>query len=114
MDPRRSIVAPRRAQMAKKTGPTLAFMSEPMNDVESLGERIALFSAQIHAATYQLLVLIREFDQREGWCGGFRSCAHWLNWRTGLALGAAREQCRVARALADLPRISGAMQRGEL
>lgn len=28
---------------------------------------------------------------------GFRSCAHWLNWRTGLDLGAAREKVRVTR-----------------
>jgi hypothetical protein len=40
------------------------------------------------------------------------SCAHWLNWRTGLAMGAAREKVRVARALGDLPRLSGAMRRG--
>ena len=56
---------------------------------------------------------MREFDQREGWGGGFTSCAHWLNWRTGLALGAAREQVRVARALGDLPFLSAAMRRAD-
>ena len=35
-------------------------------------------------------------------------CAHWLNWRTGLDLGAAREKLRVAAALADLNHISAA------
>jgi hypothetical protein len=85
-----------------------------MDDLEILGERIATLSAQIQAATYQLLVMIREFDAREGWCRGFRSCAHWLNWRTGLAFGAAREKVRVARALATLPAIARAMERGEL
>ena len=84
-------------------------------DVERLGESIAELSARIQAATYELLILIREFDAREGWSdGGFRSCAHWLNWRTGLDLGAAREKVRVARALAELPRLSAAMQRGDL
>ena len=86
-------------------------------DVERLGESIAELAARIQAATYELLVLIREFDAREGWndgFNGFRSCAHWLNWRTGLALGAAREKVRVARALAELPRLSAAMQRGDL
>ena len=58
--------------------------------------------------------MVREFDEREGWGGGFKSCAHWLNWRTGLALGAAREKVRVARALAELPRLSDAMRRGAL
>ena len=37
-----------------------------------------------------------------------------MNWRTGLALGPAREKVRVARALADLPLLSAAMLRGRL
>jgi hypothetical protein len=37
-----------------------------------------------------------------------------LHWRTGIDPGAAREKVRVSRALADLPRISAAMQHGEL
>ena len=81
------------------------------SDNEALGNRIAEAAARIQAATYELLVLIREFDERAGW-GGFASCAHWLSWRIGLAPGAAREHVRVARALADLPRLSGAMRRG--
>ena len=82
--------------------------------LEALGEHIAQLSAEIQAATYQLLVMLREFDERDGWNGGFRSCAHWLNWRTGVELGAAREKVRVARALASLPLLSEAMRRGEL
>jgi hypothetical protein len=79
-----------------------------------LGDEIALLSAQITAATYHLLILIRQFDDQAGWGNGFRSCAHWLNWRTGLSLGAAREKVRVAHALADLPKIAGAMRRGQI
>ena len=79
--------------------------------MEQLADRIAELSARIQAATYELLVLIRQFDQREGW-SDFSSCAHWLSWRAGLAPGAAREHVRVARALADLPRLSDAMRRG--
>src|SRR5262249_34019505 len=41
-------------------------------------------------------------------------CAHWLNWKIGIDMGAAREKVRVARALESLPRISAAMARGEL
>lgn len=99
-------------------GPPTALAGPDATDVEALGERIAELSALLSATEYQLLVLIREFDERVGWAGGggggFRSCAHWLNWRTGLALGSAREKVRVARALADLPVISAAMERGEL
>ena len=83
-------------------------------DVDRLGDQIAELSAHIQAATYRLLVMIREFDERSGWNTGFRSCAHWLNWRTGLDLGAAREKVRVARASSDLPLISEAMRRGRL
>ena len=60
----------------------------------------------------ELLVLIREFDEREGWGGGFKSCAHWLNWRTGLAMGAAREKVRVARALVGLIQFRGRFPKG--
>src|SRR5207249_3920958 len=35
-------------------------------------------------------------------------------WRVGLDLGAARERVRVARALANLPRLAQALARGEL
>ena len=80
-------------------------------EVERLGERIAELSSRIQAATYDLLVLIREFDAQTGW-SGWTSCAHWLSWRTGLAPGAAREHVRVARALGKLPKLSDAMRRG--
>jgi hypothetical protein len=85
--------------------------------VDLLGEKIAVLSAQLDAATYSLLEMIAEFDREEGWAGPiapFRSCAHWLNWRTGLALGAAREKVRVAHALEQLPRIAESLKRGEI
>ena len=86
-------------------------MQQP--ELRRLGDQIAELSARIDAATYELLCYLREFDRGYGW-EGFRSCAHWLNWRTGLALGAAREKLRVATALADLNHVSAAMARGQL
>ena len=86
--------------------------SQP-HDLKLLENRIAELSARIQAATYELLCYLREFDRHYGW-EGFRSCAHWLNWRTGLDLGAAREKMRVAEALADLNHISAAMACGRL
>ena len=83
-------------------------------EVDALGERIAELSARLQAATFHLLSMIREFDERSGWSCGFRSCAHWLNWRTGIDLGAAREKVRVAHTLAALPVLSAAMARGEV
>ena len=82
-------------------------------DLDLLGDRIAELSARIQAATYELLCDLRVFDRRHGW-EGFRSCAHWLNWRIGLDLGAAREKLRVATALADLNHLSAAMACGRL
>ncbi|MGH7575102.1 MAG: DUF222 domain-containing protein [Longimicrobiales bacterium] len=83
--------------------------------IEELGDEIATLSAHIHAATQRLLVLIAEFDRLRGWEGsGHRSCAHWLAFRTGIDLGAAREKVRAARALQTLPLTSAAMARGEL
>ncbi len=83
-------------------------------DTDDLGETIAALARRLHAATYELLVLLREFDERKGWNNGFLSCAHWLHWRTGIDLGAAREKVRVAKALPVLPRISAAMQHGQV
>ncbi len=78
-----------------------------------LGNRIAELSARIQAATYELLVLIREFDEQQGW-DGCLSCAQWLSWRAGLSPGAAREHVRVARALGKLPKLSDAMRSGKI
>ncbi len=83
-------------------------------DVDRLGDAIAELSAHLEAATARLLDLIRDFDAREGWNTGFRSCAAWLSWRVGLDPGAARERVRVARALGTLPRLSAALARGEI
>src|SRR5258706_4518087 len=83
-------------------------------ELDRLGDEIAGLSAHLDAATARLLDLIREFDARGGWGNGFRSCAHWLSWRVGLDIGAAREKVRVARALATLPCLARALARGEL
>src|SRR5256886_14818888 len=83
-------------------------------ELDRLGDEIAELSVHLDAAIARLLDLIREFDGRGGWGNGFRSCAHWLSWRVGLDIGAAREKVRVARALGTLPRLAHALARGEL
>ena len=84
----------------------------------SLGEledQITALAGQLNAATYRWLTLIAEFDRRQGWSDGkLPSCAHWLNFKCGLNLGAAREKVRVAHALRGLPKIAASMSRGEL
>jgi 5-methylcytosine-specific restriction endonuclease McrA len=88
--------------------------TQPLTDLDRLGDEIAELSAHLDAATARLLALIREFDARGGWNSGFRSCAAWLSWRVGLDLGAARDRVRVARALVTLPLLAEALGRGEL
>src|SRR5213080_2262052 len=85
-----------------------------LRSLDQLGDKIAELSVHLEAATGHLLDLIREFDLQGGWNNGFRSCAHWLNWRVGLDMGAARERVRVARALGTLPLLAHALARGEL
>ena len=83
--------------------------------VKVLESEISTLSSHIYAATYRLLALIRQFDERRAWGrAGAKSMAHWLNWRLGLDLGAAREKVRVAHALADLPELSEALSKGEI
>jgi hypothetical protein len=84
-------------------------------EIHQLGEAIADTAAHIDAATHRLLQQIRAFDACAGWHRqGALSCAHWLNWRVGIAMGAAREKVRVARKLAELPRIDDALRTGQL
>lgn len=84
-------------------------------ETERLGEEIALLSSQIDATTHRLLTAIRKFDEAEGWgAQGALTCAHWLTWRIGVGPGAAREYVRVARALADLPKIDEALRLGKV
>ena len=87
----------------------------PPADVDRLADEIAELSSHLDAATHRLLTLIRRFDEGSGWAThGALSCAHWLGWRIGLDLGAARERVRVARALATLPQIDDALRRGAI
>ena len=77
--------------------------------LDELEAQITELAGQLNAANYRWLMLIAEFDRRNGWSDGkLHSCAHWLNFKVGLNLGAAREKVRVAHALASLPRIAAA------
>jgi len=83
--------------------------------LEELEQRITELAAHLYAGTYRWLCLLREFDERGGWKGwGILSCAHWLNWKCGLSLCAAREKLRVAHALKDLPLVSEAFASGQI
>ena len=86
-----------------------------MRSIDELSIEICTLAGHLNAANHQLLLLIAEFDRRNGWSdSATQSCAHWLNWKCGFAMGAAREKVRVARALENLPKVSAAMACGKL
>ncbi len=83
--------------------------------IDELADEIALAATYIDAATHTLLTHIRDFDELDGWHRqGALSFAHWLSWRVGLDLGAAREKVRVARKLGELPLIDEALRKGKV
>lgn len=56
-----------------------------------------MYAVNINTATYHFLKLIAEYDHRNAWAGyGIHSCAHWLSWKCGIAMSAAREKNRTA------------------
>jgi Domain of unknown function (DUF222)/HNH endonuclease len=82
---------------------------------ERLEAEACTLAAQLAAATCRFLALVGELERREAWRSwGCRSMAHWLSWKCGIGLHAARQQVRVAAALAGLPRVTAAFARGEL
>ncbi len=83
--------------------------------IESLEQDIHNLCVGINAATYELLTLIREFDERAGFLKwGLQDSAHWLAWRCDLSVATAREKVRTAHALKELPLISKSFSTGEL
>jgi hypothetical protein len=89
--------------------------AEAARSMARLKDEITELAGHLNAANHRFLMLIAEFDRRQGWSdGATQSCAHWLNWKCGVGMGAAREKVRVAHALVKLPKISAAMEKGEL
>src|SRR4030095_635402 len=86
-----------------------------MRTLDELAAEICTLAGRINAANHRRLTLIAECDRRNGWSDSVtQSCAHWLNWKCGIAMGAAREKVRVARALEKLPKVGAAMECGKL
>ncbi len=87
----------------------------PVNSIEELDQNILNLCTRINAATYELLMLVREFDERGGFLKwGLQNCAEWLAWRCDLSMTTALEKVRVAHTLKNLPEISDAFSTGEL
>jgi hypothetical protein len=88
---------------------------EPTMPTERLEMAITELAAHIHAATARWVLMVAEYDRRMAWADwDCKSCAHWLAWRCGLGMNAAREHVRVARSLTDLPLITKEFEAGRL
>jgi hypothetical protein len=86
--------------------------ARPLAELE---DGLIALASDLAAAEAEWLLMLAEFDRREGWAGhGVVSCAHWLSWRCGFSLSAAHDKVRVARALDGLPMTTEAFVRGEL
>jgi 5-methylcytosine-specific restriction endonuclease McrA len=82
---------------------------------EHLEARICELAGHLTAATCQFLLLIADFDARQGWATWeMPSCAAWLSWKCQIASGTAREHVRVARALGAFPLIRAEFAAGRL
>ena len=91
------------------------YTSTELRSIDELDAAIRRLVRQRNAECYELLVLVRELDDRFGWKQwGCKTCAEWLAYRTGICLSAAREQVRTAHALRSLPAISAAFAEGRL
>lgn len=98
-----------------KVTPLPSGLTPKQQHSEALGSEITEVCGYINAGTYRLLEMIREFDQEGLWqLDGICSCAHWLNWKCGIGMNAAREKVRVANALGELPKISASYAKGEI
>ena len=87
----------------------------PDRSIDELDAAICRLASRIHAVNYQLLVLVREFDDRMGWAKwSYPNCAERLSWRCQISVSAAREKVRTAHALRDLPEVSLAFREGRL
>ena len=80
----------------------------PLSD-EDLEARLCVLAGSLAVAEAEFLHLLVDLDDRGLWGNlGMRSAAHWLSWRLGMGLTAAREKVRVAHALRQLPGIAAA------
>ena len=82
---------------------------------EHLEHEMLGLAGHLAAATCSFLLMVGEYDARRSWeSWECLSCAHWLNWRCGVGMTAAREQVRVGRRLRELPVLREVFARGEI
>ena len=87
----------------------------PLQPLDDLETSLINTWRDVSRATHRFLVLLREFDLRQGWQEwGSADCADWLNLKCGITRNTAQEKLRVAKSLWDLPQIGAAFEQGDL
>ncbi len=80
-----------------------------------LGSQIVALAGRVAAATCRWLLLVAEFDAREGADRyGLPSTARWLSHHCGISARTARDHVRVAHALTAHPVLADAMSAGRI
>lgn len=113
---RRKIVGRRRyvARMSTNSAYTASDSDRELT-LDELDARIVANAGKLAAATCRWLLLIAEFDRRDGCLrAALPSTAHWLAFRCSLAHRTAVEHVRVARCLAAHPALAEQMGTGRL
>ena len=100
--------------------PTFRFMTsarvlEHRSSLDELADSIIATAGRLAAATCQWLLLVADFDARDGWQHFGMGCtSHWLAHTCSLAQRTAEEHVRVARALVTHPLLAQEMSAGRL
>ncbi len=120
------------ATSTKQSSPELAFLAgcsrprarresqvrpDTLRDVtpDQLESKLVDLAGRLAAGTYELLVLVGEYDARGIWgLRGALSCAAWLADICDIDVATARSQVRVARALRQHSELDEAMRDGKL
>jgi hypothetical protein len=90
-------------------------VEDAVRSTDELEAEVCTLAGQLAATTCRWLLLIAELDRREAYrAWGCPSMAHWLSWRCGLGIVAARQHVRVARALERFPMITAQFGAGRL
>ncbi|MGK0223813.1 MAG: hypothetical protein ACI9ON_003060, partial [Limisphaerales bacterium] len=86
-----------------------------LGSIDDLETALADSWLSVTQATYRFLVLLREFEMRQGWRAyGCNDCAEWLDFKLKISRKTALEKVRVAKAMWFLPKIDAVFKEGAL
>jgi hypothetical protein len=86
-----------------------------LGSIDDLETALADSWLSVTQATYRFLVLLREFEMRQGWRAyGCNDCAEWMDFKLKISRKTALEKVRVTKALWFLPKVDAGFKEGTL